>query len=214
VGKGYPVTRSGRRILYLCLCLSFFSASASADIIDDLKARQAKIKTVSADFSQEKKTRLLTKPIRSEGRFLYKQPGKVRWEYRGGMNMQVVFNGKDIWIYYPDLKEADKLSGLAQYGSLMHFDIFTMSKDYTITARKDKGFTSLTFVPKAKGPVSRIEMEISDDTSFPRVVRLLDRNNEPATIAFRDVKINPEIKDTAFNFVPEKGVIVRERSLR
>jgi outer membrane lipoprotein carrier protein len=206
--------RSGRLILYFCLSLSFLIVSASADIIDDLKAKQAKIKTVSATFSQEKKTRLLTKPIRSEGRFQYKQPDRIRWEYRGGMNMQVVFNGKDIWIYYPELKEADKLSGLAQYGSLMHFDVFTMSKDYTITAKKEKDFTSLMFVPKAKGPISRIEMEISDDTAFPRMVRLLDRNNEPATITFRDVRINPEIKDAVFTFVPEKGVVVRERSLR
>ncbi len=140
------------------LVLIFMSAS-SADILDDLKAKQAKIKTVSANFTQEKTTKLLTKPIRTEGRFLYKQPDRIRWEYKGSVNMQVIFNGKDIWIYYPELKEADKLTGLSQYGSLMQFDVLTMSRDYVITAKKEKNILMLKFSPKVKGPISQIEME-------------------------------------------------------
>ncbi len=201
--------------LFIPLLLLLFSASvSSADILDDLKAKQAKIKTVSANFTQEKKTKLLNKPIKAEGRFLYKQPDRIRWEYRGSVNMQVLFNGKDIWIYYPDLKEADKLTGLSQYGSLMQFDVLTMSRDYTITARKEKTIIFLKFSPKVKGPISQIEMEIPEESSFPRMVQLFDPNNEPTTIFFRDVKLNPEIQESSFTFIPEKGTVVRERSLR
>jgi len=191
-----------------------FASSSSADILDNLKAKQAKIKTVSANFTQEKKTRLLTKPIRTEGRFLYKQPDSIRWEYQGSVNMQVIFNGKDIWLYYPELKEADKLTGLSQYGSLMQFDVLTMSRDYTITAKKEKNIIMLRLAPKVKGPITQIEMEIPEESSFPRVVRLFDQNNEPTTITFRDIKLNPDIQDSSFIFTPEKGVVVRERSLR
>lgn len=189
-------------------------SASNADILDDLKVRQARIKSVSATFTQEKRTRLLSRPIKTSGRFLHKQPDKIRWEYTGSTNVQVIFNGKDLWIHYPDLKEADRLDGMSQYGSLLHFDVLSLSKDYTVTANKDKNLTRLTFVPKTKGPISRIEMEIIDDSSFPRMVRLLDQNNEPTTIFFRDIKINPEIKDAMFTFVPETGVVVRERSLK
>jgi len=197
-------------LLFFLICTSL----SSADILDDLKAKQAKIKTVSANFTQEKKTKLLTKPIRTDGRFLYKQPDRIRWEYKGNVNLQVIFNGKDIWLYYPELKEADKLTGLSQYGSLMQFDVQTMSRDYTITARKEKTIIFLKFSPKVKGPISQIEMEIPEEASFPRMVKLFDQNNEPTTITFKDIKLNPEIKDDAFIFVPDKGVTVRERSLR
>lgn len=196
------------------MLLQISVSAASADILDDLKAKQAKIKTVSANFTQEKKTRLLTKPIRIDGRFLYRQPDRIRWEYRGNTNLQVIFNGKDIWLYYPELKEADKLTGLSQYGSLMQFDVLTMSRDYTITARKEKTIIFLKFSPKAKGPISQIEMEVPEESSFPRTVKLFDQNNEPTTIIFRDVKLNPDIKDDTFVFVPDKGITVRERSLR
>ncbi|MDP2158612.1 MAG: outer membrane lipoprotein carrier protein LolA, partial [Nitrospirota bacterium] len=197
-----------------CLVLFCSVSASSADILDDLKAKQAKIKTVSANFTQEKKTRLLTKPIRTEGRFLYKQPDRIRWEYKGSVNLQVIFNGKDIWIYYPELKEADKLTGLSQYGSMMQFDVLTMSRDYAITAKKEKNLIMLRLAPKVKGPIAQIEMEIPEDSPFPRMVKLFDQNNEPTTITFRDIKLNPEIQDSSFTFTPEKDVVVRERSLR
>ncbi|MBI5073917.1 MAG: outer membrane lipoprotein carrier protein LolA [Nitrospirae bacterium] len=203
-----------RKLFFISLFLLIFASVSPADILDDLKAKQAKIKTVSANFTQEKKTRLLTKPIKTEGRFLYRQPDRIRWEYRGSVNMQVLFNGKDIWIYYPDMKEADKLTGLSQYGSMMQFDVLTMSRDYTITARKEKSIIFLKFSPKVKGPISHIEMEIPEESSFPRMAKLFDPNNEPTTIMFSDVKLNPDIKDDNFIFVPDKGVTVRERSLR
>lgn len=210
--QGQPAIRAH---LFIPLLLVLFSLSvSSADILDDLKAKQAKIKTVSANFTQEKKTKLLTKPIRTDGRFLYKQPDRIRWEYRGSVNLQVLFNGKDIWLYYPELKEADKLTGLSQYGSMMQFDVLTMSREYTITARKEKNVIFLKLSPKVKGPISRIEMEIPEESSFPQMVKLFDQNNEPTTIIFKDVKLNPDVKDDVFVFVPEKGVVVRERSLR
>ena len=202
-----------RLVSLSAIILSLVASIAHADILDDLRARQSMIKSVSALFAQEKKTRLLSRPIKTSGRFLYKQPDKIRWEYAGNANMQVIFNGKDLWLYYPALKEADKLGGVSQYSSMLHFDVHSLSKDYTATVKKERNLTLLTFLPKAKGPVNRIEMEISDDTSFPRMVKLLDQNNEPTTIFFRDIKLNTNIPDSSFIFTPEKGVVVRERSL-
>lgn len=203
-----------RQYFRVVLLLLFFQTLACADIIDELKVKQAAIKTVSAEFFQEKKTKLLTRPIRAEGSFLYRQPDKIKWEYRGSVNMQVFFNGKDIWLYYPDLKEADKLSGISQYGSMMHFDLNNMSRDYSVTAKKDKGMILLSMLPKVKGFIGRIEMELSDDMSFPHIVKIFDKNNDPTTITFRNIKLNAEIKDSMFSFVPGSGVTVRERSLR
>lgn len=188
-------------------------SASNADILDDLIVRQAKIKSVSAAFTQEKRTKLFSKPIRTSGHFFFRQPDRIRWEYSSGTNMQVIFNGKDLWLWYPDLKEADKLSGLNQLGSMMRFDVLSLSRDYTITAKKDKSTTLLTFLPRAKGPISRIEMELEEGSPFPRRVRLLDRNSEPTIIGFRDIVLNPDIPESSFIFLPGKDVVIRERSL-
>ncbi len=188
-------------------------SAANAGILDDLIARQAEITSLSATFTQEKKTRLFSRPIKTSGRFLFRHPDRIRWEYSGGTNMQVIFNGRDLWLWYPDLKEADKLSNLTQYGSLMHFDVYALSKDYTITAKRDGSLTLLALLPKTKGPISRIEMELEEGSPFPRLVRLLDRNSEPTVMLFRDILLNPDIPESSFTFLPGKDVLIRERSL-
>lgn len=192
----------------------FFTLPAQADIVTELMERQARITSVQALFTQEKHTRLLAKPVRSEGRFLYRRPSSIRWEYSGSASMQVIFNGRDLWLYYPDLREADRLTGLAEYASLMHFDVATLSRDYEISAKREKGLVKLRLVPKRKGPVSLIEMEIPGDSAFPGTVRISDSNNEPTSIIFRDVRLNSEVKEDLFTFNPGKDVVVRERSLR
>ena len=95
----------------------------------------------------------------------------------------------------------------------MHFDLSSLSGDYTISAKKEKNASMLTLVPKIKGPVRKIEMEFSGQTSFPLVVRMTDSNNEETVIIFSDVRINKNISDEIFRFVPEKGIKVKERNL-
>ncbi|MDH4233183.1 MAG: outer membrane lipoprotein carrier protein LolA [Nitrospirota bacterium] len=214
-----PVVR--KFLLPVCLPVSlhvifffFLASAAGAGIVDELKKKQAEIETVSALFMQEKHTKLLTKPIRSTGRFFYKQPGMIRWEYGGSTSMQVMYNGKELWLYYPELKEADSLSGIPQYSSLMHFDISSLSRDYAIAARKEKNVLILRLAPKTKGPVRQIEMEFNRESSFPGKITLVDSNDEETVITFRDARINREIEDALFNFVPPEGVTVRERTLK
>ena len=203
-----------KKTLFIIILLILFTSTTSlADIIDDLKAKQAKVKTVSAQFTQEKHTKLLTKPIKSSGRFLFKQPDRIRWEYRGSTNMQVIYNGKEFWIYYPELNEADKINGMPQYSSLMHFDIAKMSKDYDIKGRREQNILKLRFTPMVKSPVTLIEMEFTEDSSFPGNLKLTDSNGEITLIIFKDVKFNSEIQDNIFTFNPDKAVKVRERSL-
>lgn len=196
-----------------CVVLLAVVRVSSADILGDLKERQAKVTTIRARFTQEKQTRLLTKPIRSSGIFLFRQPDKIRWEYSGKVNMLVVYNGKELLIYYPDLGEADIMRGVPQYASLMHFDISRMSREYDIQTSRQKDMTRLKFFPKTKGPVALIEMEFPEAVPFPRSLMLTDTKGDVTRISFRDVLLNQEVSDSLFTFVPDSSVKVRERSI-
>lgn len=185
----------------------------SADILDDLKARQAQVRTVTVAFTQEKHTKLLAAPLRSSGTFTYRQPDRIRWEYRGKVNMLVVSTGKELWIYYPDLKEADVIIGVPPYEALMHFDIGRLSREYEIKSVKGKDLVRLKFTPKTKGPVSMIEMEFAPAASFPQSLRLTDSKGEVTKITFGDAALNKEVREDLFTFVPDSGVRVRQRSM-
>lgn len=202
------------RITVCVITFFIMTAFADAGILDDLKTRQAEIRTVSARFIQEKNTKLLVKPIMSYGRFLYKQPDMMRWEYSGGVNMQVIYNNGELWLYYPGLKQADKLSGIPPYSSLMDFDVSSLAADHTVSVKKDGDISLLSFTPKIKGPVRQIEMSFMGPSPFPGIIKLLDSNSEETVITFRDIVINPLIQDELFRFTPEKGVKVKERALK
>lgn len=212
-----PAIAAPRFLMYAGAVLSVLLMSgqhtARAGIIDDLKARQAQVRTITARFTQEKHSRLLSKPIRSSGTFMYRQPDRIRWEYTGGINMLVLYTGKELWIYYPELREAEQIRGMPQYTSLMHFDIGRMSRDYEITVSREMEVTRLVFEPKRKGPVGLIEMEFSEGASFPRGLRLTDSHGEITHLIFKEIVLNGEIGDGLFNFVPDSTVRVRERTV-
>lgn len=189
-------------------------ASQPVDIVSELKAQQARITSVSARFTQEKRTKLMAKPIRNTGRFFFRQPASVRWEYSGDAQLQVVFNGTDLWLYYPDMKEAEKVSGALPFASLMQFDLSALSAEYDITARKEKGVVKVRLVPRVKGFIREVEMDMAGDAAFPGTMRLIDSNNEATVITFRDVKLNAKLGDELFRFTPPAGVTVRERPVR
>jgi outer membrane lipoprotein carrier protein len=54
---------------------------ARADDWEELAAAARRIATVQADFTQEKRLPMLSRPLVSEGRLYYRAPDSLRWEY-------------------------------------------------------------------------------------------------------------------------------------
>ena len=72
-----------------------------------LQEHRAKFPSLTADFTEEKTTHLLNKPLVSEGSLSFQTPNKFRRELRGNNPSIMVSNGQRLWIYYPNLKEAE-----------------------------------------------------------------------------------------------------------
>jgi hypothetical protein len=89
--------------------------------IEDIREKQKGLVTVRAHFKQEKRTELLERPIRSEGKFYFKSPVGVRWEYDEAM--VVVYDGKSLYLHYTELDEAEKIDGVSGYVGPLSFDL-------------------------------------------------------------------------------------------
>ena len=72
-GKGYAV------LIGVILCCTVMPGWAAN--WEDIQSAAEKIKSVSANFSQEKHLQILIKPLVSKGRFYFLAPDSVRWEY-------------------------------------------------------------------------------------------------------------------------------------
>src|SRR3954452_13581251 len=62
---------------------------------------------VQANFHEDKTIHLMNKPIASTGKVWFEPPNKFRREVSGSSSSLTVSNGRDLWIYYPDLKTAE-----------------------------------------------------------------------------------------------------------
>src|SRR5713101_9305897 len=82
--------------------------------VKNLLARVAERRTsapdVRADFQEQKTIHLLNKPIISSGKIWFHAPNKFRREVVGNSASVTVSNGRDLWIYYPNFKSAERYS--------------------------------------------------------------------------------------------------------
>src|SRR6201981_3492377 len=79
----------------------------------DLKNLLAGIRqnrSTQADFQEERVIRLMKKPILSSGRISFQPPNNFRREVKGNSPSITVSNGRQLWIYYPNFKSAERYS--------------------------------------------------------------------------------------------------------
>lgn len=77
-------------------------------LLERLRVAREKSPGLTADFAEEKSSRLLSKPMVSNGTLTFQSPNKFRREIRGANPSITVSNGKELWIYYPKFQQAER----------------------------------------------------------------------------------------------------------
>jgi outer membrane lipoprotein carrier protein len=188
------------------------SAAHAADALDELRARQKGVNTVRAAFSQEKRALLLEKPISDTGVFYYRADAGVRWQYQEGL--LVIYDGKALYVFDPELGEAEKVTEAGGFIGPLSFDIEFLRKDYDIRAERLGGAIRLALKPKKQMPFMSMEITFPDGSAFPHEVMMREETGDLTRIEFRDIRINEPLPDELFVFRPPPGVKVRERKLQ
>jgi outer membrane lipoprotein-sorting protein len=83
---GFPLTAW----TVLLVLVVLVPAVARADDFERLRKESARILTMSADFTQKKTMKILSKPLVSEGKFYYVAPSSIRWEYLKPVKSMVI----------------------------------------------------------------------------------------------------------------------------
>ena len=86
------------------------NSADSAALLKRLQDLRDKEPAAQADFREEKATHLLTKPLVTEGTVSFEAPGKFRREVKGSNASLTVSDGKTMWVYYSNFKEAEHYS--------------------------------------------------------------------------------------------------------
>ena len=179
---------------------------------DDIERESAKIKSVTAHFSQEKHLQILTKPLVSKGRFYFQAPDFVRWEYTSPVRSVLLMRKGDIKRYTMGSRGFVEDSG----GSLESMQIvlqeisrwsrgqFTGNEHFSATIKRGKGPT-IILTPKEKGlstMISCIVINLSPDRpGVIKSVKIVEGEGNFTLFEFTDVQINGKISEMLFREV-------------
>src|SRR5712664_4449907 len=96
-----------------------------------------------ADLQEQRMIRLMKNPIVSSGRIWFQPPNKFRREVKGNSPSITVSSGRELWIYYPNFKSAERYplgkgspldATVAAINSALNFE--NIESSFNITATK------------------------------------------------------------------------------
>lgn len=149
------------------------------------------------------------------GNMQVKRPGQFRWETSSPAKQLIVASGKTVWIYDPDLEQAVRQNLDEQVGNtpalLLSGQPSTIMKSFRVT-QPNAGEPYFVLYPKSEdGVFESLGIRFSGNSpnqSAPAQMVLKDSLGQQTTITFSNVKINPSLNSSAFNFTPPKGTDV------
>lgn len=77
---------------------AFKPMSNTADLAEKLKGNARTVKSISSDFVQEKNMKMLQDKVKSEGKFYFLQPDKIRIEYTSPFQYLLIMAGGNVII--------------------------------------------------------------------------------------------------------------------
>ena len=179
----------------LFVLLALTSVASTAPLSEaDLKNLLAGIRAnriTQADFQEERVMRLMKKPIVSSGKIWFQPPNKFRREVKGNSPSITVSDGRQLWIYYPNFKSAERYplgksspldATVAAINSALNLE--NIENTFQINATKsDKGY-DLALLPRTasmKRVFQKLDLHINENLRLERTDMLLPNSDRIVT---------------------------------
>jgi outer membrane lipoprotein carrier protein len=160
----------------------------------DLKNLLAGIRqnrTTQADFQEQRVIRLMKKPILSSGKVWFQPPNKFRREVKGNSPSVTVSDGRQLWIYYPNFKSAERYplgkgspldSTVAAINSALNLE--NIENMFQINAAKTEKGYELALTPRTpsmRRAFQKLDLRVNDNLRVERTDMLLPNGDRIVT---------------------------------
>src|SRR5256884_1150039 len=173
-------------------------------------------RSTQADFQEQRAIRLMKKPIVSSGRISFQPPNKFRREVKGSSPSLTVSDGRQLWIYYPNFKSAERYplgkgspldSTVAAINSALNLE--NIENTFQINATKtDKGY-ELALLPRTasmKRVFQKLDLHINENLRVERTDMLLPNGDRIVTMYSNQTRA--PVPASSFDFKPPSGTEV------
>jgi outer membrane lipoprotein carrier protein len=178
------------------------------DFLTDLERKLATVTTVRSDFIQETAIPMFANPMRTDGRFIFKHPDALIWEYLSPLNEG--FSLKDGKGYRWENGRENRVSFTAQEDPVaaiiarqlvawITFDIQSISREYHVERVESKAL-QLKMTPLREDMRSVIaDITITFSQEGPAsLVELNERGGGRTSITFFNTVINAPVNNEEF----------------
>jgi outer membrane lipoprotein-sorting protein len=199
-------------LLLLLRCIANSAPVSEADL-KDLLAGIRQNRTTQADFQEQRMIRLMKNPILSSGKVWFQPPNKFRREVKGSSPSLTVSDGRQLWIYYPNFKSAERYSlgkgsaldsTVAAINSSLNLE--NVENTFQISAEKiDNGY-ELTLTPRAAGMkrvFQKLHLRINEQLRVERTDMLLPNGDRIVTTYSNPTRTT--VPSSTFEFTPPPG---------
>lgn len=180
-----------------------------ADSFEGIRAAAESVRSLRADFVQEKHLPILARPLVSKGSFAFRRPGDLRWEYTQPLqSLMLMYNQKVRRFSRKDSQWVEATPGNQQSMDIVfqeianwlngRFDESEMFSASLLPGRK------ILLTPKSEGLgqfIQRMELVMADEPGVMQEVVIFESDKAFTRIHFQSPMLNPTLSDRVFKQV-------------
>lgn len=193
-------------VLSFCIAIPAAQAGAESKGVPVPQAQPMQLRSVQADFIQEKHLKILARPIISTGSFTFQAPQSLRWEYRTPIRSILLMHGGKVrkFVERDGVLAEDKgmrldamqvvLAEISNWldGRFTDNAMFTVSfpkKQTILLTPKEQGIAAL---------ISSIELKLGEQAGLLDKVIIFEGPDASTSLTFSNRIINKEIPAAVF----------------
>ena len=195
-----------------------------AALLQRVTATQMETTSLEANFEQRRVSRLLAEPSVMSGRFYFRAPDEVRWEYTSPRQMTVLITEGVAITYRSAEKRAERVEvGRVQrrvfrlMGAAEPLDALRQYFSFTLRDPGDGANYSLVLRPtvsQIKKRIAELTVEIDRARFLPIALSYSEADGDTSAYVFSDIVRNQPIADDLFALVIPADVEVVTLKLR
>ena len=176
-----------------------------------LQAYLDRASTLSARFTQTLIGEDGEPGQRSSGLLHLVRPGRFRWDYREPYEQLIVSDGRQVWMYDPELEQVTVQTfdeTLASSPAMLLSGSGAVAEAFHIaTLDREDQLYWVELVPRvADSDFQRVHLALDGDT--PVRIELMDALGQTTRIELEAVALGVEVDEDLFRFVPPEGADV------
>src|ERR1043165_1030054 len=171
-------------------CISH-GAPLSGDELKNLLGAIRQNRSTQADFQEQRVIRLMKNPVQSSGTVWFPTPNKFRREVKGNSPSITVSDGRDLWIYYPNFKSAERYplgkgspldATVTAINSALNLE--NIETSFNITATRSENGYELQLLPRSaamKRAFQKLDLRINEKFRVERTDMLVPNGDRIVT---------------------------------